>query len=206
MAVRVWEIGQLNLQLSGADLIFPISYILNDCLTEVYGYRKSRLVIWLAFALSALTALVSGLACLLPLPFDQGSLGLAHSYNTIFAIVPRTTIASLLAFVCGSTFNSLIISKMKLASGGKRFPMRALVSTMAGELLDTCIFLPVAYAGIIEAKVILTMMLTLWVVKMLYELALLPLTSLLVRRLKACEQVDVFDQGISYNPFRIRDL
>lgn len=206
LAVRVWQIGQLGLQLSGADLIFPISYILNDCLTEVYGYRKSRLVIWLAFALSAITALVAGLACLLPMPFDEGSTVLAHSYNTLFAIVPRTTIASLLAFICGSTLNSLVLSKMKVATGGRRFWLRAVVSTMGGELLDSCIFIPIAYAGIIAPKILISMILTLWIVKIVYELALLPLTSLFVHRLKAKEAIDVYDTDISYNPFKISDI
>lgn len=203
---RVWQVGSLPLQLSGAVLLFPVSYIINDCLTEVYGYRRARLVIWLAFAMSAFVALMSGLVCMLPDPLDPGSKPISDSFNSLFALVPRSTVASLLAFLCGSTVNSLVMSRMKVGSRGKAFGLRAIVSSVAGELVDSCIFFPVVFWGIMAPGSILTMVFTQVVVKILYEIVVLPLTSLCVRYLKRKEQSDVYDDNISYNPFKLGDL
>lgn len=203
---RVWQVGNLPLQLSGAVLLFPISYIINDCLTEVYGYRKARLVIWLAFGLSAFTALMSGLVCLLPEPYDEGSKPVAESFNSLFAMVPRTTIASLIAFIAGSTVNAWILSRMKVMTGGRAFWARAVLSSVGGELVDSCIFFPFVFWGMMPASVIAGMVFTQVVVKTLYEIIVLPLTSWLVRKLKAREGIDTYDTGISYNPFKLSDI
>lgn len=203
---RVWQVGSLPLQLSGAVLLFPVSYIINDCLTEVYGYRRARLVIWLAFAMSAFVALMSGLVCLLPDPLDPGSKPVSDSFNSLFALVPRTTVASLLAFLCGSTLNSLVMSKMKVSSRGRAFGVRAILSSVAGELLDSCIFFPIVFWGIMSTESILKLVITQVVVKTLYELIVLPLTTVCVRYLKRKEQTDVYDENISYNPFKFSYL
>lgn len=203
---RVWQVGNLPLQLSGAVLLFPISYIINDCLTEVYGYRKARFVIWLAFALSAFTAVMSGIVCILPEPYDEGSVPMAESFNSLFAMVPRTTVASLIAFIAGSTVNAWILSRMKVLTRGRAFWARAVLSSVGGELVDSCIFFPCVFWGIMPTSVILGMVFTQVVVKTLYEIVVLPLTSWLVRRLKAKEGIDTYDTGISYNPFKISDI
>ncbi len=204
---RVWQVGNLHLQLSGAVLLFPISYVLNDCLTEVYGYRKARLVIWLAFALSGFTALMSDLVCRLPEPIDDGSKLIAESFNSLFGMVPRTTIASLLAFICGSTVNSLIMSRMKVLSKGRGFGVRAVVSSVCGELVDSCIFFPIVFWGIVKSpSLILGMVATQVVVKTLYEIVILPFTSWFVKKLKAAEATDTYDENISYNPFKLSDI
>lgn len=203
---RVWQVGSLPLQLSGAVLLFPVSYVINDCLTEVYGYRKARLVIWLAFALSAFVAVMSGLVCMLPEPLDPGSKPVSDSFDSLFALVPRTTVASLLAFLCGSTLNSWVMSRMKVSSKGRAFGARAILSSVAGELLDSCIFFPIVFWGIMSPESIIGMVFTQVVVKTLYELVVLPVTTLCVRYLKRKEQTDVYDENISYNPFRIGDL
>lgn len=203
---RVWQVGHLPLQLSGAVLLFPVSYIINDCLTEVYGYRKARLVIFLAFALSAFVALMSTLVCLLPAPIEDGSKAVAASFDSLFMMVPKTTVASLLAFVIGSNFNAFIMSKMKVASGGRAFGLRAIVSSLGGELLDSCIFCPIAFWGIMSPMAILGIICTQVCVKTLYELLVLPLTALIVKRLKQKEGEDEYDINISYNPFRLSDI
>lgn len=203
---RVWQLAGTSLQLSGAVLLFPVSYIINDCLTEVYGYRKSRLVIWLAFALSAFVALMSTLVCLLPQPIEQGSREVAKSFNSLFMMVPRTTGASLLAFISGSTVNAWVMSRMKVRSRGKAFGARAILSSVAGELVDSCVFFPLAFWGMMSAGLIVRMVLTQVLVKTLYEIVVLPLTSLLVRKMKAREGIDTYDEGISYNPFRLKDI
>ena len=203
---RVWQVGNLPLQLSAAVVLFPISYVINDCLTEVYGYRKARAVIWLAFALSAFTALMSGLVCLLPEPFDEGSKPMAASFDSLFAMVPRTTLASLAGFISGSTVNAWILSRMKVATRGRFFGVRAVLSSVGGELVDSCIFFPAVFIGIMPLDVIVGMVFTQVVVKTLYEIVILPFTSWFVRYLKAKEGVDTYDNGISYNPFKISDI
>ena len=203
---RVWQVWGTGLQLSGAVLLFPVSYILNDCLTEVYGYRKSRLVIWLAFALSAFVAVMSELVCLLPEPLDEGGKPVAESFNSLFGMVPKTTAASLLAFICGSTFNAWIMSRMKVLTKGRGFGWRAVISSVGGELFDSLIFFPVVFWGIMSPQSIRRLVATQVVVKTLYEIVVLPLTAWFVRYTKRKEGIDVYDDNISYNPFKIKDL
>lgn len=203
---RTWQVWGLPLQLTGGVVIFPVSYIINDCLTEVYGYRKARLVIWMGFALSAFIALASQLVAMLPDPMYPENKEVADSFNRLFSLVPRTTVASLLAFVCGSTINAWVMSRMKVASEGRRFGWRAIISSVAGELCDSLIFFPIVFIGVMPFKAILGIMLTQVVVKTLYELLVLPVTSVVVKRLKEKEDMDTYDTQISYNPFKISDL
>ena len=203
---RVWQLGHTSLQLPGAVILFPVSYIINDCITEVYGYRKARFVIWLAFAISAFVALMSTLVCLLPEPIEEGSKEVARNFNSLFFMVPRSTIASLLAFIVGSNFNAFIMSKMKVGSKGKAFGLRAILSSVGGEFLDSCIFFPLALWGIVSPKLIPAMMLTQVCAKTLSEIIILPVTTWFVGYLKKKEGVDVYDENISYNPFKINDI
>ena len=203
---RVWQVWGTGLQLSGAVLLFPVSYILNDCLTEVYGYRKSRLVIWLAFALSAFVAVMSELVCLLPEPLDEGGKPVAESFNSLFGMVPKTTAASLLAFICGSTFNAWIMSRMKVLTKGRGFGWRAIISTIGGEATDSLIFFPIAFGGLLPLGAVINLMLTQVVAKTLYEIIILPVTSWVVRQVKAHEGIDTYDHDISYNPFRVNEI
>ena len=201
LATKVFAIGE-KISLPCAVLIFPISYILNDCFTEVYGYRKARLVIWLAFAMNFLVVIFGQIAVWLPAAsFWQGG----EHFNFVFGMAPRVAAASLLAFLAGSTLNSLVLSKMKLSSGGRNFGWRAIVSSLAGELCDSLIFMPVAFFGT-PARTLAGMMAVQVSFKVLYEMLILPVTGMVVRKLKAAEGEDAFDEGISYNPFRIKDL
>lgn len=188
--------------LPGAVIIFPISYILNDCLSEVYGYRKARLVIWTGFAMNLFFVLASQLVLLLPgAPFWDGQ----EAYQFVFGSAPKALIASLLAFLAGSTLNAMVMSRMKVADKGKRFGLRAIVSSVVGELADSMIFIPIVFwaSGI---KTVLTMMACQVTVKVLYELIILPLTTVVVKKVKASEGIDTFDENISYNPFKIKDI
>ena len=203
---RVWQVAGLPLQLSGAVLLFPVSYILNDCITEVYGYRKSRLVIWLAYALSAFVAVMAQLVCWLPAPLEEGSKPLADSFNSLFSMVPRTTAASLVAFLCGSTVNAWVMSRMKVSSEGRAFGLRAILSSVAGELTDSVIFFPIVFWSILPLPAVLKIAGLQVLAKVLYELLVLPLTTLLVGWLKKTEGIDTFDRGIDYNPFKINDI
>ena len=203
---RVWQVAGLPLQLSGAVLLFPVSYILNDCITEVYGYRKARLVIWLAFALSAFVAIMAQLVCWLPAPLEEGSKPIADSFNGLFSMVPKTTAASLVAFFCGSTVNAWVMSRMKVNSEGRAFGLRAILSSVGGEVVDSVIFFPVVFWGIMPLPAVLKIAAMQVLAKVSYEIVVLPLTTVLVRRLKKVEGVDTFDRGIDYNPFKIKDI
>ena len=203
---RLWQVAGLPLQLSGAVLLFPVSYILNDCLTEVYGYRKARFVIWLAFLLSAFVAVMAQLVCWLPAPLQDGSKPVAESFNSLFGLVPKTTVASLIAFLVGSTVNAWVMSRMKVSSKGRLFGVRAIASSLAGELADSLIFFPVVFWGVMSVGAVFQLAVTQVCAKVLYEIVVLPLTSWVVRRLKRAEGIDTFDEGVNYNPFRINDI
>lgn len=188
--------------LPGAVIIFPISYILNDCLCEVYGYRKARLVIWMGFAMNFFFILASQLVIMLPgAPFWDGE----AAFESVFSAAPKAAAASLLAFLAGSNVNAMIMSKMKVASNGKYFGVRAIASSVAGELIDSMIFIPIVFwnTGI---KTVLTMMACQVSVKVLYEIIILPVTGAVVKYVKKKENIDTFDTSISYNPFLIKDI
>ena len=200
-ATKIFSLGW-GVNLPGAVVIFPISYILNDCLTEVWGYRKARLVIWTAFAANLFVVLVGQAVVWLPsASFWEGG----EHFDYMFNMAPRVAFASLLAFLAGSTMNSLVLSKMKVADNGRRFGLRAILSSIAGELLDSLIFMPIAFYGA-PLKALGTMLLFQVSFKILYEIAILPATSAVVRKVKESEGVDVFDRDISYNPFKLTDI
>ena len=200
-ATKVFSLGW-GINLPGAVIIFPISYILNDCLSEVWGYRKARLVIWTAFAANLLVVLLGQVVVWLPAAsfWDGG-----EHFDYMFNMAPRVAFASLLAFLAGSTLNAFVMSKMKVADQGRRFGVRAILSSVAGELLDSLIFMPIAFFGS-PVKILATMMVFQVSFKLVYEIVILPLTSYVVRRVKASEGIDIFDQGISYNPFKLSDI
>ena len=200
LATKVFSLG--GIALPCAVLVFPLSYVLGDCFTEVWGYRLARLVIWTAFAMNFFVILLGQLSVWLPAaPFWDG----AEHFNYLFQMAPRVAVGSLLAFLAGSTVNAWVLSRMKIASRGKRFPLRAIVSSLAGELTDSLIFLPIAFWGA-DSRSLLQMMAAQVTFKVAYEILVLPVTRRFVRFLKHVEGMDAYDEGISYNPFRITDL
>lgn len=170
----------LGITLTGGVIIFPVSYIINDCLVEVYGYRKARLVIWMGFFMNFFVVLTAQLVRLLPEAsyWDGG-----EHFDYIFSLAPRVTIASMIAFVSGSTVNAFIMSKMKISSNGRNFSLRAIVSTIGGESVDSLVFFPIAFWGI-PVEEMFKLMITQIVLKTLYEVIILPLTNLIVVQLK----------------------
>jgi len=198
---RLWQVGKFSLQLSGAVVIFPISYIINDLLTEVYGYRRAMQVIWMGFALSAFVAVAAQLVSWLPAPIYPENQAVAANFNSLFGLIPRTTVASLLAFILGSQMNAWVMSRMKVLQQGKGFGWRAILSTLGGELCDSLVFYPLAFLGVMPLGAIFSIILTQVTVKTLYEVLILPLTGVIARRLKQAEGLDTYDYDISYNPF-----
>ena len=192
----------LGVTLPAAVIVFPISYILNDCLSEVYGYRRARLVIWMGFLMNFFVVLVTQLAILLPgAVFWDGD----EAFRAIFGAAPRATIASLLAFLAGSTLNAWVLSRMKVLQKGKNFWLRAILSSLVGECADSLIFIPIMFWAM-GLKAVLTMMVCQVSAKVLYEIVILPVTKMVVTRVKRREGIDTYDTNISYNPFKIRDL
>lgn len=200
---RTWKVWSLPLQLSGAVIIFPVSYIVNDVLTEVYGFKKTQFVIWLAFALSAFVAIMSQLVTMLPAPLYPENQAVADSFNMLFRLVPRSTIASLMAFLVGSTVNSLIMSRMKVATKGKGFGFRAILSSLGGEFVDSVVFFPIVFLGTMPLSGVISIIFTQVTVKTLYEVLILPLTAFFVNKVKKMEGMDTYDLNISYNPFKL---
>ena len=199
-ATKVISLWGINLP--GAVIIFPVSYIINDCICEVWGFRKARLVIWTAFAMNAFVVLLGQLLVWMPAAsFWDG----APHFDYMFNMAPRVVAASLLAFLVGSTINSLIMSKKKIADKGRRFGVRAILSSLAGEFADSLVFMPIAFWGT-PVQTLLWMMLAQVSFKVLYEIIILPVTAKVVQKVKAYEGVDTFDEAISYNPFKITDV
>ena len=161
------------------------------------------LIIWSGFAMNFLTIGFARLAITLPAaPFWEGE----ESFNFIFGLAPRIAIASLLAFLLGSFLNAYIMSKMKVATQGKYFSLRAILSTIAGESADSLLFFPLAFGGLIPVQALLVMIATQALLKSLYEVIILPVTIRVVKYIKKIDQTDVYDKDISYNIIKIKDL
>jgi len=184
-------------------LIFPLAYIISDVIVEVWGYAKTRLIIWAGFGVNVLAAFFYMLAIALPpAPFYEGQ----DAFRMILGSSVRIVFASLLAYLVGSFLNAFVMSRFKLMTKGKSFSLRAIFSTLVGEGADSLIFITVAFAGIFPLKVILAMIITQALLKVSYEIIVLPVTVLVVKKVKAVEGVDVFDDTVSYNPFLIKQI
>lgn len=177
-------------------VVFPLSYIINDCIVEVYGFRRARLVIWLGFASNLLVTLMLQLAIALPGSAEWQS---QQAMEAIYGGVPRILAASFLAFVCGSMVNALVMSRMKVASGGRHFSLRAIVSTVLGEGADSVIFFPIAFGGVLPWDVVVELIVAQTVLKTAYEILVLPVTVRLVGWIKKVDSMDTFDRGVSYS-------
>ena len=184
-------------------IVFPISYIINDCIAEVWGFKKARLIIWSGFAMNFLVIGFAQLAVMLPAaPFWEGEEG----FIFVFGMAPRIAVASLTAFLVGSFLNAYVMSKMKVASNGKHFSLRAILSTLVGESADSLIFFPIAFGGLIPVNELLIMVATQAVLKSLYEVIILPVTIYVVKYIKKVDGSDVYDEHISYNVLKIKDI
>ncbi|HRF86919.1 MAG TPA: queuosine precursor transporter [Alloprevotella sp.] len=206
IAANLLETKQVTLgplELTAGLIVFPVSYIINDCLVEVWGYRKTRLVIWAGFLMNFLFVLFGVAADALPAaPYWKGEEG----FHALFGLAPRIAAASFLAFLAGSFLNAYVMSRMKIRDGGRRFSLRAIASTVAGETADSVIFFPLALGGVVPWSVMPAIMLTQVMLKTLYEILALPVTVRVVRYMKRTEGTDTFDSNIRYNIFKIKDL
>ncbi len=201
LETKLIKLGPLDV--TAGLLVFPISYIINDCIAEVWGYRKTRLIIWTGFAANIFVALMGLVAVQIPASAFWG--GEEH-FNFVFNFAPRIVGASVVAFLVGSFLNAYVMSRMKVATAGKGFSVRAVVSTLVGETADSLIFFPLAFGGLISTPELVKLMLIQIALKTLYEILILPVTVRVVKLIKKIEGVDAFDKNISYNILKIKDL
>lgn len=180
-------------------IIFPLSYVIGDIITEVYGFAAMRRVIWTGFFCNLLVvaAIIVG-KMIPPAPFFTGQ----DAYVAILGSTPRLLGASFIAYLFGSFSNAAILSKLKVKTAGKHLWFRTIASTIAGEGLDSLIFITLAFGGVFASAQIVTLVWTQWLFKVAFEAVITPLTYGVVRTVKRKEQTDIFDAAVSLNPFR----
>ncbi len=179
-------------------LLFPLTYIFSDILTEVYGYRRSRQVIWLGLSMALLMSIVFIVVGKLPPAADWNN---QAAYDAILGLTPRIVIASLIAFFAGEFSNSYILAKMKLWTKGKMLWTRTIGSTIVGQLFDSCIFIVIAFYGVLPNSLLVTIIISNYAFKTLVEIAFTPATYAVIRFLKKKESEDYYDTNTNFNPF-----
>ena len=201
LETKIVQIGPYSM--TAGFIVFPVSYIINDCIAEVWGFRKARLIIWMGFLMNFCVVALGGIAVALPAaPFWEGE----EAFRFVFGLAPRIAVASLTAFLIGSFLNAWVMSRMKLRDKERRFAWRAILSTLVGEGADSIIFFPMAFAGLMPAHELAKLMVLQVTAKTLYEIIVLPITTRVVRYMKRREGTDTYDTNISYNIFKIKEL
>lgn len=196
VAVKIGAFGSTFLPV--AVIVFPISYILSDVITEVYGFRAMRRVIWTGFACNAVFAAVVALALFIPpAPFFAGQ----DAFVATLSATPRILGASFLAYLVGEFANATILAKLKIHTKGKHLWLRTIGSTIIGEGLDSALFISLAFIGVFPQDVVLTMIVTQWLFKVAFEILATPVTYVVTHWLKKSEGIDTYDKGVRFNPF-----
>jgi uncharacterized integral membrane protein (TIGR00697 family) len=213
--IGVQKVSSVNLPFYGeyiygaGVLFFPISYLFGDILTEVYGYARSRKVIWAGFGALIFASLMSSVVTFLPLPVNvapeslQGNLEKQRAIEMIFGQTPRIVLASLTAFWLGEFVNSFVLAKIKLWMSGRLLFVRTIASTIAGEVADSLIFYPIAFYGIWTNEQLISVMIGNYFIKVLWEVFATPVTYLIVGFLKKAEHEDFYDKDTDFNPFSL---
>ena len=203
ITANVLETKQISLgpaNMTAGLIVFPVSYIINDVVCEVWGYGRTRMLIWLGFAMNFFFVTMGAIADWIPgASYWDGQEG----FHQIFGLAPRIAGASFLAFICGSFINAYIMSRMKLSSNGKNFSARAVLSTIGGELTDSIIFFPLALGGVIPWEEMPSLVITQVTLKTVYEIIVLPVTIRVVKFTKEHDHEDVYDNGMVYNIFKL---
>ena len=188
-AGKLWSFGPFTF--SAAVLVYPLTCIFGDVLTEIYGFNRTRRLIWTGFNCGLLFLFFVQVAIALPPSVDYK---MQEAFMAVNGSLPRVIVASYLAYVCCEFVNSYIMSKMKIWSQGNNFPLRAALSTVGAQLVDSIVFFVIGFFGIVPTKTVVVTILSTWGAKSAYEIALLPLTTYAVRRLKRMEGVEQFDR------------
>lgn len=201
LEVKIVDLGFMTA--TGGLIVFPMSYIINDCIVEVYGFRLARLTIWLGFFMNLLSVILIHVAIALPADVSwQGQ----DAFVATFGSSARILMASFVAMICGSMVNAYVMSKMKLGQQGRNFSLRAVASTLFGETVDSLVFFPIAFYGVLPNTTLVALICTQAGMKTAYEIVVLPLTVRVVRYLKRKEELDVYDYKVSYKWWRIFDF
>lgn len=206
--IGVHKVSHVNLPFYGdyifgaGVLFFPISYLFGDVLTEVYGYARSRKVIWVGFGALIFASLMSFVVTTLP-PASTMDADRQKAIELIFGQVPRIVLASLTAFWLGEFVNSFVLAKMKLLFAGKYLWIRTIGSTIVGEIADSLVFYPVAFYGIWSNEQLISVMIGNYFIKVLWEIIATPFTYLIVNFLKRAENEDYYDKTTDFNPFSL---
>lgn len=198
VAVKVTQLGPFYFD--GATVLFPVSYIFGDILTEVYGYRRSRVVVWTGFAACIFMAFIYWLIGILPSAPDWGN---QEAYSLILGQTPRIVLASLIAYFCGEFANSFVLAKLKIITRGRWLWTRTIGSTVVGQAVDTGLFVTIAFAGTIPGAALLYMAASNYVFKTCYEAIATPWTYAACRWLKRVENEDYYDHSTNFNPFAV---
>ena len=200
IAVKIIDVA--GVVVPAAVVIFPLSYLFGDVLTEVYGYARSRRVIWIGFGCNALAVLAIWIGGRLPAAvFWDGQ----AAYVRILGSTPRLLLASFSAYLVGEFLNSLVLARMKIATGGRWLWTRTIGSTLVGEGADSLIFIVVAFAGSMDVGSLARVVIAQWLVKSAYETLATPLTYAVVRFLKKTEREDYYDTDTNFSPFRLKE-
>jgi queuosine precursor transporter len=194
--VSLWKF-----EFDGGTLLFPLCYIFGDILTEVYGYKRSRKIIWMGMLMCVLMGIVFILVGMLPPALGWEN---QDAYMAILGWVPRIVFASVVAYFAGEFSNSYILAKIKIKMNGKRLWVRTISSTLIGEGFDTVIFILVAFYGVLPNELLISMIISNYIFKVSIEVLFTPITYLIVGFLKKHEGVDVYDRGTNFNPFCLK--
>lgn len=201
VAQKVCRLGPLTI--SGAELLFPITYIFGDVFTEVYGYKESRRAIWIGFLASALLSAAGALA--VALPADPGWHN-QKAFETVFGLVPRFVAASLIAYWVGEFANAFTLARLKVITDGRWLWTRTIGSTIVGQAFDTVLVMVISFAGLVSTSTVIRLTLSSYLIKVVYEILATPLTYAGVAWLKRREGVDPFDTHTDFNPFALHSL
>ena len=194
------QISVLGISLTGGLIVFPISYIINDCVCEVWGFQKARLLIWTGFAMNFFFVAMGALCDWIPgAPYWTNEAG----FHAIFGLAPRVAAASFVAFIVGSFANAYVMSKMKIRDKGRNFSLRAILSTIVGESFASVIFFPLALGGVVPTEELPKLMLWQVLLKTVYEVIALPITIHIVKALKEHEGEDTYDNDVNYSIWKI---
>ena len=195
IAGKMWAVTE-NIALPAAVILFPLTYIIGDVFTEVYGFRKDRIIIWLGFACSFFAVMIYLITIALPHP---GYWENQDAYAAVMGTTPRVAVASFAGYLFGEFSNSIILSRLKVVTKGKKLWLRTIFSTIVGEGLDSVIFILISFWGTMDNSVVLQMILFQYLFKVGYEVVFTPVTYIVVKAIKKAEGTDVYDDDIKYN-------
>ncbi len=197
-STKILDLGPFTFD--GGTILFPLSYIFGDILTEVYGYSRSRRVIWMGFMATLVMSAVFMFVGALPPAADWPH---QEAYDAILGLTPRIVLASLAAYFCGEFVNSYVMARLKVKTEGRFLWMRTIGSTLFGQVVDTVVFVVVAFTGVLPLELVGTLIVSNFIFKTLVEIAFTPATYAIVGFLKRSENEDYYDRHTDFNPFRV---